>query len=263
MDAAAERDAWANYDPSSDKSLNDVLVASQKFMVFQLAHRGTSIQSHDGKPWMRCIGFTSTLEEARALAKTTHSETRGETRIMPVARNFLASKSMYTKDNLAQQAADQDKSNAMVDAWVESRKQSFEDVRRRAEGVNVLETHAVVDDTQDTHVQDVINARIGKTQGVAHQVYWAAAIIPDAVEPSVIPLFAAATEQDMRDLVEVASRCKDLIHFSIHVAPTCTWLPLSNIKASETTHKHPLRQKLESRLTWKPSELVTQEVHAT
>lgn len=265
MDAAAEREAWANYDPSSEKSLNDVVLASQTYMVFQLAHAHTSIQSHDGKPWIRCIGFTATLDQARELAKTAHAETGGETRIMPVARNFLASKSMYTKDNLSQQSADQDKSNAMVDAWVEARKQSFQDVQRRAEqgvepGHNVLSTH--VDDTHDTRVQDVVNARIGKTRGVAHQVFWAAAIVPDAIEPSVIPLFAAATEQDMRELVDTASRCKDLIHFSIHVAPTCTWLPLSNIKAYETTHKHPLRQKLESRLTWKPSELAPQEVHA-
>ena len=265
MDAAAEREAWANYDPTSSKSIEDVMLPGQRYCVFQLAHQHTSIRSRDGNPWMRCVGFSSTLDEARTLARSSYETTRGETRIMPVARNFLASKSMYTRDNIDQQQTDQDRSNAFVDSWIESRKQAFEDVKRRSletpetvtpeTGTEVAEviSDTVISDTviSDTpEAMETILPNVGKLQPPVNQVFWAAAVIPNGDEPSVIPLFATASEQDMRKFVDIASRCKDLVHFPIHVAPTCVWMPLLGIKSPETIHKHPLRQQLESRLSW-------------
>jgi len=255
MDAAAERDAWSSFDPTLDKSVDEVCLPTQKFCVFQLAHAGTQIRSPDARPWIRCIGFATTLHTARDLARTAHDATKAETRIMPVGRNFLAARRNYTGAPMELLEEDQAKSNAMVDAWIESRKASFSAVEERIKTKDFkTKDFKPSEDREEWKCADKDRdmPTIPPVIGVANQAFWAVAVIPDPVEPSLIPLFAAPTEADMKELLATASRSKDLVHFSIHVGPTCTWMPLSDIKATKI-HKNPLRQTLESRLTWSPS----------
>ena len=256
MDAAAERDAWSSFDPTLDKSVDEVCLPTQKFCVFQLAHAGTQIRSPDARPWIRCIGFATTLHTARDLARTAHDATKAETRIMPVGRNFLAARRNYTGAPRELLEEDQSKSNAMVDAWIESRKASFAAVEERMK-TKTLPPSKERDEWKCADIDRGEMPTIPPVIGVANQAFWAVAVIPDPVEPSLIPLFAAPTEADMKELLATASRSKDLVHFSIHVGPTCTWMPLSDIKATKI-HKNPLRQTLESRLTWSPSASVSQ-----
>ena len=257
MDAAAERDAWSSYDPTLDKSVDEVCLPAQKFCVFQLAHAGTQIRSPDDRPWVRCIGFAATLHTARDLARVAHDATKSETRIMPVGRNFLAARRNYTGAPLEMLEFDQSKSNAMVDAWIESRKASFAAVEERIKGSDKTPSASVErEEWKCADIDRLPLPTIPPVLGVANQAFWAVAVIPDAMEPSLIPLFAAPTEADMKELLATASRSRDLLHFSIHVGPTCAWMPLSDIKATKI-HKNPLRQTLESRLTWTPTQPLT------
>ena len=250
MDAAAERDAWSSFDPTLDKSVDEVCLPTQKFCVFQLAQAGTQIRSPDARPWIRCIGFAATLQAARDLARSAHDATQSETRIMPVGRNFLAARRNYTGAPREMLEFDQTKSNAMVDKWIESRKASFAAVEERIKvGEDFKKTLPPVEEWKCADIDRGEMPTIPPVIGVANQAFWAVAVVPDAMEPSLIPLFAAPTEADMKELLATASRSKDLVHFSIHVGPTCAWMPLSNIKATKI-HKNPLRQTLESRLTW-------------
>jgi hypothetical protein len=142
---------------------------------------------------------------------------------------------------------DQAKSNAMVDAWIESRKASFAAVEERIKGNTPAPIEREEWKCAEIDRQEL--PTVPPVLGVTNQAFWAVAVIPDPVEPSLIPLFAAPTESDMKELLATASRSRDLLHFSIHVGPTCAWMPLSDIKATKI-HKNPLRQSLESRLTW-------------
>lgn len=255
VDAAAERDAWSSYDPTLDKSVDDVCLPAQKFCVFQLAHAGTQIRSPDARPWVRCVGFAATLHAARDLARTAHDATKSETRIMPVGRNFLAARRNYTGAPVQMLEEDQTKSNAMVDAWIETRKASFAAVEERRKSKTHEVPPAKTSDETPWKCADIDRLElpaIPPVVGVVNQAFWAVAVIPDPEEPSLIPLFAAPSEADMKELLATASRSRDLVHFSIHVGPTCTWMPLSDIKATKI-HKNPLRQTLESHLTWTPA----------
>jgi hypothetical protein len=252
MDAAAERDAWSSFDPTLDKSVDDVCLPTQKFCIFQLAHAGTQIRSPDARPWIRCIGFATTLHTARDIARKAHDATKSETRIMPVGRNFLAARRNYIGAPIELLEEDQAKSNAMVDAWIEARKASFAAVEERIKVGEDFKYKPQAQPREEWKCAEIDRQELPTVPPVmmlTNQAFWAVAVIPDPVEPSLIPLFAAPTEADMKELLATASRSKDLVHFSIHVGPTCTWMPLSDIKATKI-HKNPLRQTLESRLTW-------------
>lgn len=125
MEAIAERAKWATFNPASDKTLEEVLLSSQHYMIFQLAHCGTAIKSSDGNPWIRCIGFTQTLDAARELARRAHDFQEGfgqggtETRIMPCGKNFLAGAVKYNGLDLPRRQEEQSKSNDMITTYLQ------------------------------------------------------------------------------------------------------------------------------------------------
>lgn len=259
MELVAEREAWAGFDPVLDKGVDDVLLPRQKFFVFQLAHADAAIKSADGRPWIRAIGFTDTLDAARELARSAHDMAdKLETRIMPCGRNFLAARAHRKALDFEALAAEQEASNRAVDAWIEARKAEFEATHKRAEqkaatatmmdtGENASSEPAAAAPAAADTIESTVFA--SPFPSVFLQRVFAAAVIPDAdAQPSVVPLFAMDDEDQMRRYLKTAARSRDLVHFDILVGNVGEWLPLHKPRAAETAHHHPLRQALEENI---------------
>lgn len=257
MEAIEERKNWQSYSPESQDTIDSVLLPSQQFMVFQLAQKETSIQSDDGLPWLRCIGFSKTLSDARILASNAHFDGNLETRIMPCGRVFLAGAKKYKDLDLERRKEEQEKAHFLVDSHIEKRKQIH------AATVHDASTKKVLDDiliqaekppplyVPASLPSSGISIRDEASVKVVLQRVFALAIIPDPDnEPAVIPLFAMDTLPELQDAVRKAAKSKDLVHFDIFAASTGIWLPLSNPTSSQTFHHHPLRAELENNIKW-------------
>jgi len=288
MEYIAERDKWSaalSFRPDgtptlqSDETLEGTLLSSQKFVVFQAAHKSTDIKSHDGKPWIRIVGFSPSLDAARVLARTAHDDGGGiETRIMPTGRNFLIGAVKYDGLDLPRRAEEQQKSNAMIDAAIADRKQKNLQIQqeaadkaprpRKEEDSKQVELEAAMDTTQDSviwkaedHTETEKKQKTLANEGSLLipavkpppvpflQKICALAVVPDAdeksCEPSVIALFAMEHETEMKEAVARSSKTQDLIHLNIFVGPTGVWLPLTETAAEKVLHHNTLRQNLE------------------
>jgi len=254
-----------DFHPASDEGIDDVLLPDQQYVVFQLAHAQTSIRSPDGKAWVRCIGFTRTLDAARELARNAHDMgEKVETRIMPAGRVFLAGRLKYEGLDLPRREEEQIKANRLIDQWIARRETIHEETRKLAAEKQVVQPSnaarsesPALDKRLDTprppsppptlaHVSNVV-------PDVHRQQAWALGIIPDVTgddEPALIALFAANDVDDTQALVKRAARCKDLIHVDIFVGATGDWLPLDSPLVPQTFHHHPLRQATENKIRW-------------
>jgi len=109
---------------------------------------------------------------------------------------------------------------------------------------------------QEPTIQTPILAHIEKVSDAVPRVmlqrYFAIAVVPDsdqvAREPSLVPLFAMDSEDDIREYLKSAAKSKDLVHLDIVVGESATWLPLFNPRGEKTLHHHPLRQDLENHI---------------
>jgi len=280
MEAIAQREKWAAISGwrgdgstnelamQTDESIDDVLLARQQFVVFQIAHTQTQIRSHDGKPWIRIIGFVKTLDEARNLAKKTFEDCdKAETRIMPCGRNFLIGSKKYDGLDLPVRVEEQKKSKEMVDNWIANRIQIIRDTEHRAktlsktpeaaEAIADKEEKVIWPETKPEPSISICDKSVPIVNDIVPvpflQRYFAMAVIPDSEpenEPSVIALWAMETEQDQKQKLHLASKSKDLIHFDIQVGSTGVWLPLSSNVKGKIQHHNPLRQSLEENITW-------------
>ena len=271
-------DAFKSFSAATEEGIDDVLLNDQQFFVFQLAHAYTSIRSDDGNPWIRCIGFTRTLDAARTLARNAFSMgDKMETRIMPAGRVFLAGKHKYEGLDLPRREEEQFKANKLVDDWIALRERVHKETQKLASDKAVLpdpfgeetflkgQVPAGADDhvkelpanscrqTAAVHEGETLAAAKDDTVHVDRQGAWACAIIPDLsgdIEPALIPLFAANDAEDVHSLVRRAAACKDLVHMDIFVGRTCEWQPLINPAAAQAFHHHPLRQAMEGTIRW-------------
>ncbi len=266
MDAIAERERWASFNPVEEKGIESVLLKDQQFVVYQSAHAESLIKSPDGNPWIRVVGFTDSLQNARDLARSAHDMgNKTETRIMPCGRNFLIGRTRYAGLDLDRREVEQKKSNALVDAHIASRQAVFEKHRtsqaehsqaeqaeQQAEQEVILPSAPLVEPPSIlTPVADPGPAP-GQVPHVMMQRYFAMAIVPDSDdslrEPSIVALFAMDSEADIREYLKSAAKSKDLVHFDILVGATAEWLPLYKARAEKTLHHHPLRQDLEDHI---------------
>lgn len=275
-------DAFKDFSASSDEGIDEVLLNDQQFFVFQLAQAHTSIRSDDGNPWVRCIGFTRTLDAARVLARNAFNMgDKMETRIMPAGRVFLAGKHKYEGLDLPRREEEQFKANKLVDDWIALRERVHKETQALATQKAVLPDpfearHGQVPANADESFVELPPSPCLKTtdegeleQGttksmplpratddtvhVDRQGAWACAIIPDLSgenEPALIPLFAANDTDDVKTLVKRAAACKDLVHMDIFAGRTCEWQPLINPAAAQAFHHHPLRQAVEGTIRW-------------
>lgn len=265
-------DEFKSFHPASDEGIDDVLLPDQQYCVFQLAHAQTSIRSPDGNAWIRCIGFTRTLDAARALARNAHDVgENAETRIMPVGRIFLAGRIKYDGLDLPRREEEQIKANHLIDTWIALREKVHQDTQQAAAEKRVVEPSQFVTETSTeapsnaaaaqqerpgTPIPDstpLLSLLKNETVRVDRQGAWALGIVPDVTgdkEPAILALFAADTVQDTQVLVKRAARCKDLVHVDIFVGATAEWLPLDSPLVSQTFHHHPLRQATESQIRW-------------
>ena len=267
-------DEFKSFQAASDESIDEVLVPDQQFFVCQLAHAQTAIRSPDGNAWIRCIGFTRTLDAARALARNAHDMgEQAETRIMPAGRIFLAGRVKYEGLDLPRREEEQIKANNLIDQWIALREKVHLDTQLAAAEKRVVHpSNAAADATLEeaaTSSNAAAEARPAtpmpaaemplltllknETVRVERQGAWALGIVPDVTgdkEPAIIPLFAADTVQDTQVLVKRAARCRDLVHVDIFVGATGEWLPLDSPLVSQTFHHHPLRQATESQIRW-------------
>lgn len=260
-----------DYNPASEEGIDDVLLPDQQYIVFQLAHAQTSIRSPDGKAWIRCVGFTKTLDAARELARNAFDMgDKTETRIMPVGRIFLAGRLKYEGLDLPRREEEQLKANRLIDEWIAKREQVHEQTRKIASEKQVVQPSSNAADAEGDqarmlseqprpgtpvpHIQVPLLPTVSNLVPEVHrQRSWALGIIPDLTgddEPALIPLFAANDNDDTQLLVKRAARCKDLIHVDIFVGETGEWLPLDSPLVPQTFHHHPLRQATESKIRW-------------
>jgi len=247
MDIIEERKKWDSFSPQTEDTIDNVLFPDQKFMVFQLAQAETSIRSHDAKPWIRCIGFTVNIENARVLAKSAFDERKIETRIMPTGRVFLAGRYKYNDIDMERRKEEQEKAHALVDSHIE----------KRALVLQRKEITETVSNPLPAPPSTAPTLSLYDKSCVFIQKYFAIAIVQDPSElnePAIIPLFAMDSMDELNAKVKNAGKSKDLIHFDIFCAPTNEWLPLSNPTSYQTFHKHPLRQELESHIKWDVSD---------
>lgn len=248
-------DEFRSFDPASNEGIDDVLLPDQQFVVFQLAHAETAIRSPDGKAWIRCVGFTRTLDAARALARNAHDmDDKTETRIMPAGRVFLAGRLKYEGLDLPRREEEQFKANRLIDDWIAHRQKVHEDTRKLAQEKTIVEPEVRVPTPRPSVVSPFLPdlPSVGAIPPVERQPMWALAIIPDMTgedEPALIALFAAELDQT-QSLVKRAARSKDLVHVDIFVGPTGEWLPLDSPHVPTTFHHHPLRQATESHIRW-------------
>lgn len=257
-----------NFNPISDESLEEVLNPKQAFFVFQFAHSQTALRSQDRRPWIRCIGFTQTLDEARTLAKSAFDAgDKMETRIMPAGRVFLGGRLKYKDLDLPRREEEQQKANALVDEWIAAREKIHKETEALATSKTVLPEPTFAEEAASTSC-NAKGAGAGEDEGLANAVLnlvpqtvetvsvpfqslWACAVIPDSSklnEPAIIPLFASPSLETIQAQVKRACKCKDLVHFDVHIGHTGIWLPLNDMEAEQVFHHHPLRQVTEKTL---------------
>lgn len=248
------------FEPSSGKYIEEVLLPTQQYFIFQLAHKNTSIKSDDGKPWVRCIGFTQTLDGARDLAKKAFAEgNKMETRIMPVGKVFLAGAKKYENLDLPRREEEQIKANKMYESWIEKRKEAHKEIEKKAKAKEILPSpfeKEAEPKRPPTPIPDVIPSleKIGLTSMIlSSDTVWACGIIPDDApenEPALLPLFSSSSLTEIQPLVKEAAKSQDLLHVDIFVGTVGEWLPISNPQAEEKIHHHPLLEQATKQIRW-------------
>jgi hypothetical protein len=273
MDFVLEREKWQNYElPVDDTPLDKLLLKSQQFCVIQFSHAELSIKSSDKNPWIRCIAFCDTLDNAYEVARNAfHKGENMETRIIASGKCTLVPRLKYERTDFDTMLKNQTKANAQFDAHVALRKiilsKSSEPNSNDAPHSDAPHSDAPHSDKHKTTSQSVvpqdpsftvsdasISSEFGRPEETFMQRYGAFAIIADPDEslrePVIIPLFAAESIDELSSLVKTVSHNVDLVHVDIHCGPMLEWLPLYKPVAAKTIHKHPLRQAFEEKIKW-------------
>ena len=259
MEFVIEREKWQNYElPVDDTSLDKLLLKSQQFCVVQFSHAEASIKSADGNPWMRCIAFCDTLDNAYEVARNAFNRgEKMETRIIPSGKCTLVPRKKHSRTDFDIMISNQTKANAQFDAHVQARKEILQ--KKPGEETAPTTESAEVQKTEPKQEQSIvsdvsISPDFGRPDEMFMQRYGAFAIIEDPDdelrEPVLIPLFAAESVEELTKQVKTVSHNVDLVHVDIHCGPMLEWLPLYKPKASTTVHKHPLRQAFEEKIKW-------------
>jgi hypothetical protein len=209
------------------------------FFVFQLAQTGTSISFP--KPFLRCIGFENTLDDARVLAKAAFDEKKMETRIMPSLKVFLAGKTKYEGLDLPRREEEQQKANAMVDEWIANREQIIKGVEEDARSRKILPDPAFSEAVKEKDIEPDDEIQVYK------KGFFAIAIIPDAEEPAVIPLAFSTSLALLQEQMKELSVSEDFKHFDMFADECGKWMPL-HAKATKVAHHDPLRQEVQGML---------------
>jgi hypothetical protein len=253
------------FEPSNGKYIEEVLLQTQQYFVFQLAHRNTSIKSDDGNPWIRCVGFMQTLDGARDLARKAFEEgNKMETRIMPVGKVFLAGAKKYESLDLPRREEEQIKANKMYNEWIEKRKKVHQEIEEKAKAKEILPEPEMIKKVESniatsrppTPIPEVISSLekiFLSSLDLASDTVWACGIIPDEAEenePALLPLFSASTVQEIQPLVKEAAKSQDLLHIDIFVGSVGEWLPISNPQAEEKLYHNPLLQQATKEIRW-------------
>jgi hypothetical protein len=254
MEFVIEREKWQNYElPVDDTALDKLLLKSQQFCVIQFSHAEASIKSADGNPWMRCVAFCDTLDNAYEVARNAFNRgEKMETRIIPSGKCTLVPRKKHSRTDFDIMINNQTKANAQFDAHVQSRKDVLskkpsEEASLPTVKAEPKQEHSIVSDNS-------ISPEFGRPEEMFMQRYGAFAIIDDPDddlrEPVLIPLFAAESVEELSNQVKTVSHNVDLVHVDIHCGPMLEWLPLYKPKAAKTIHKHPLRQAFEEKIKW-------------
>jgi hypothetical protein len=276
MDFVIEREKWQNYElPVDDTPLDKLLLKSQQFCVIQYSHAELSIKSSDKNPWIRCIAFCDTLDNAYEVARNAfHKGENMETRIIPSGKCTLVPRKKYERTDFDEMLKNQNKANSQFDHHVALRKETLakpkEEIKEELKEVHsekvgdevenidtntTAETSTSTAETPTFTVSDSsISSDFGRPEETFMQRYGAFAIIADPDdsirEPVIIPLFAAESIEELTTLVKTVSHNVDLVHVDIHCGPMLEWLPLYKPIAAKTIHKHPLRQAFEEKIKW-------------
>lgn len=210
------------------------------FFVFQLAQTATSIRFP--KPFIRCIGFEDTLDEARLLAKAAFDEKKMETRIMPTLKVFLAGKTKYEGLDLPRREEEQLKANSMVDEWIASRQKVISEVEQDARAKKVLPDPAFTDKTLEKEIEPDDEIQVYK------KGFFSIAIIPDAEEPAVIPLAFSTSLAHLQEQMKELSLSEDFKHFDMFADECGKWMPLHAPKSQKVVHHDRRRQEVQGML---------------
>jgi hypothetical protein len=259
MQQISEREQWKDWEPEVDNSdLSLHLLKSQQYCVVQIAHAQAAIKSPDGNAWIRVIAFCSTLDNAYEIARNAHdSADKMETRILQSGKCALISRFKRTKGDFDKMLEDQKKANRMYDDYVKCRVQTIKNSKehKAPELTETKPTEEIIknEDTERFPCTS-ISMDFGKPSEVFMQRYFAIAIIQDTDEeyrePTVIPLCAAESMEELQELVKPLAKNADLIHLDIFCGTSLEWMPLYNPKSNKVFHKHPLRQALEEKIKW-------------
>ena len=256
MEFVIEREKWQNYElPIDDTPLDKLLLKSQQFCVVQFSHAEASIKSADGNPWMRCVAFCDTLDNAYEVARNAFNRgEKMETRIIPSGKCTLVPRKKHSRTDFDVMVSNQTKANAQFDAHVQSRKEILSK-KPGDEPHQETNEKSQPKESGQSIVSDVsISPDFGRPEEMFMQRYGAFAIIDDpddeVREPVLIPLFSAESVEELSKQVQTVSHNIDLVHVDIHCGPMLEWLPLYKPKAAKTIHKHPLRQAFEEKIRW-------------
>ena len=210
------------------------------FFVFQLAQTETSISFP--KPFLRCIGFEDTLDEARLLAKSAFDEKKMETRIMPTGKVFLAGKKKYQGLDLPLREAEQQKANRLIDDWIDMRLKTIAGVEQMAKA------HAVLPDPvfQNKEAEQIIEP--DDEIQLYKKGYFAVAIIPDEEEPALIALAFKTDLKELEAEMNTIALNPDFKHLDMYAGESGKWMPLSSPKSLSVKHHDKLRQEVQGLL---------------
>jgi len=209
------------------------------FFVFQLAQTETSISFP--KPFIRCIGFEETLDDARSLAKLAFDEKKMETRIMPTRKVFLAGKKKYNGLDLPLRETEQMKANKMVDGWIESRLETIAGVEQLAKEHAILPEPVFVDKKEEAPIEP------DDTIETYKRGFFALAIIPDE-EPALIALAFKSNLKDLEEELKLLASDPEYKHFDMYAGESGKWMPLLSPKSLSVKHHDILRQEVQGLL---------------
>ena len=208
------------------------------FFIYQLAQTETSISFP--KPFIRCIGFEETLDEARLLARASFDEKKMETRIMPTGKVFLAGKKKYVGLDLPRREEEQLKANSMIDEWILKRENIIADVARSAKEKIILPDPVFKEKTEEFLEPD-------DTIEIYKRGFFALAIIPGD-EPALLALAFHEKLEHLQEKMKELAANPDYKHLDIYAGETGKWMPLSNPSSLKTQHHDAFRQSVETLL---------------
>ena len=217
-----------------------IVLNEKMFFVFQLAQTETSISFP--KPFIRCIGFEETLDDARSLAKMAFDEKKMETRIMPTRKVFLAGKKKYDGLDLPLRETEQLKANKMIDDWIEARLKIIAGVEQQAKEHTILPAPTFHDKVSEKPIEPDDEIQI-YTRG-----FFALAIIPDQEEPALIALAFHTNLNDLEKEMNSIASDPDFKHLDIFAGETGKWMPLTSPKSLSVKHHDKLRQEVQGLL---------------